>query len=84
MVTKNIFARVSFRYETIGFKFKGDPTSQTNIRDTDPEQDVNGARDNYFGGTATVGYPLRPRSLDGESGARAKAFVDGTLVGSPR
>jgi len=56
MVTKNIFARASFRYETIGFKFKGDPTSQTNIRDTDPEQDVSGARDNYFGGTATVGY----------------------------
>ncbi|HEY5922604.1 MAG TPA: hypothetical protein VIV11_13075 [Kofleriaceae bacterium] len=56
MVTKNIFARASIRYETIGFKFKGDPTSQSNIRDTDPEQDVSGARDTYFGGTATVGY----------------------------
>ncbi len=54
--TKNIFARASFRYETIGFKFKGDPTSQTNIRDTDPEQDVTGAKDTYIGGTATVGY----------------------------
>jgi hypothetical protein len=56
MVTKNIFARVSLRYESIGFKFKGDPTSQTNIRDTDPEQDVSGAKDTYMGGTATVGY----------------------------
>jgi hypothetical protein len=56
MVTKNIFARVSLRYESIGFKFKGDPTSQTNIRDTDPEQDVTGAKDTYMGGTATVGY----------------------------
>jgi hypothetical protein len=56
MVTKNIFARVSLRYETISFKFKGDPTSQTNIRDTDPEQDVTGAKDTYMGGTATVGY----------------------------
>ncbi|HEY5950553.1 MAG TPA: hypothetical protein VIV40_33910 [Kofleriaceae bacterium] len=56
MVTKNIFARVSLRYEAIGFKFKGDPTSQTNIRDTDPEQDVSGAKDTYMGGTATVGY----------------------------
>jgi len=56
MVKKNIFARVSFRYETIGFTFKGDPTSQTNIRDTDADQDVTGARDTYFGGTATVGY----------------------------
>jgi hypothetical protein len=56
MVTKNIFARVSLRYESIAFKFKGDPTSQTNIRDTDPEQDVTGAKDTYMGGTATVGY----------------------------
>lgn len=56
MITKNIFARASFRYETIGFSFKGDPTSQTNIRDTDPEQDVTGAKDTYMGGTATVGY----------------------------
>jgi hypothetical protein len=56
MVTKNIFARVSLRYETISFKFKGDPTSQTNIRDTDPEQDVTGAKDTYMGGAATVGY----------------------------
>lgn len=56
MVTKNIFARASVRYESISFKFKGDPTSQTNIRDTDPEQDVMGAKDTYFGGSVSVGY----------------------------
>lgn len=56
MVTKNIFARASVRYESISFKFKGDPTSQSNIRDTDPEQDVMGAKDTYLGGTVTVGY----------------------------
>jgi hypothetical protein len=56
MVTKNIFARASIRYQSIGFTFKGDPTSMTNTRDTDPDQDVTGAKDTYFGGTATVGY----------------------------
>ena len=55
-LTKNIFARVAFRYETIGFKFKGDPMSMTHMRDTDPEQDVTGATDTYLGGTATLGY----------------------------
>ena len=56
MVTKNIFARAGIRYQRIGFTFKGDPMSQTNTRDTDPEQDVTGAQDSYFGGAATVGY----------------------------
>jgi chemotaxis protein histidine kinase CheA len=56
MVTKNIFARASLRYEAISFKFKGDPTSQTNLRDADPEQDVMGAKDTYFGGMITAGY----------------------------
>jgi hypothetical protein len=56
MVTKNIFARASVRYETIGIKFKGDPTAQSNIRDADPEQDVSGATDTYFGGSVTIGY----------------------------
>lgn len=57
MVTKNIFARVTLRYETISFKFKGDPTSQTNIRDNDgTTQDVTGAKDVYFGGAVTAGY----------------------------
>jgi hypothetical protein len=56
MVTKNIFARASLRFESISFKFKGDPTSQTNLRDADPEQDVMGAKDTYFGGMITAGY----------------------------
>ncbi|HTL32776.1 MAG TPA: hypothetical protein VL326_06615 [Kofleriaceae bacterium] len=57
MLMKNVFVRASFRYETIGFKFKGtDPMAQTHTRDTDPDQDVQGARDSYLGGTATVGY----------------------------
>src|SRR5690606_32753010 len=56
MITPSIFARAALRYQTIGFKFTGDPTSQTNTRDSDPEQDVMGARDTYFGGTATVGW----------------------------
>jgi hypothetical protein len=57
MVKKNIFARASLRYQTFGFTFKGDPTSQSNIRDTDmTDKDVTGARDSYVGGTVTVGY----------------------------
>jgi hypothetical protein len=56
MLLKNVFVRGAFRYETIGFKFKGDPTSQTHTRDTDADQDVTGARDSYVGGTATIGY----------------------------
>ena len=55
LLTKNIFARASFKFETIGFKFKG-TGSQSTMRDTDMEQDVFGARDNYIGGTVTVGY----------------------------
>jgi len=54
-LTRNIFARASFRFETIGFKFKG-TGAMTTGRDTDPEQDVFGARDNYLGGAVTVGY----------------------------
>jgi hypothetical protein len=56
MITPNIFARAAMRYQKIGFTFKGDPMSMTNTRDTDPEQDVTGASDSYFGGLATVGY----------------------------
>jgi predicted porin len=56
MVKKNIFVRASIRYESIGIKFKGDPTSQSNMRDTDPDQDVTGAKDTYFGGAVTAGY----------------------------
>ena len=56
MVTKNLFARASVRFESISLKFKGDPTSQSNVRDGDPEQDVTGAKDTYFGGSVSVGY----------------------------
>jgi len=56
MITKAIFARASVRYQSISFSFKGDPMSQTHTRDTDPEQDVTGAKDVYFGGAVTVGY----------------------------
>jgi hypothetical protein len=52
----NIFARVGVRYQTISFSFKGDPTSMTNTRDTDPDQDVTGAKDVYFGGFTTIGF----------------------------
>jgi hypothetical protein len=55
-IKPNLFARAGIRYQKIGFTFKGDPMSQTNTRDTDPEQDVTGASDSYFGGVATVGY----------------------------
>ena len=55
LLTKNLFVRAAFRFETIGFKFKGTGTMTTG-RDTDPQQDVFGARDNYLGGAVTVGY----------------------------
>ena len=55
MFTKALFARAAFRFETIGLTFKGGENKTTN-RDGDPEQDVAGARDSYFGGLATVGY----------------------------
>jgi hypothetical protein len=55
-ITPRIFARAALRIETIGFTFKG-TGEQTNRRDGMPmSQDVFGARDTYFGGTATVGY----------------------------
>ncbi len=52
----NIFVRAGIRYQKIGMTFTGNPMSLTNTRDTDPEQDVTGATDSYFGGAATVGY----------------------------
>mgnify|MGYP006210288641 CR=1 FL=1 len=45
MLTPSIFARAAFRYQTIGFKFKGDPMSQTHTRDTDAEQTLRRAHD---------------------------------------
>ena len=55
LLTKNIFARASFRFESIGFKFKGSGAMTTG-RDTDMDQDVFGASDKYLGGAVTVGY----------------------------
>ena len=54
-LTKNLFARAAFKFETIGFKFKGAGMLSTG-RDADADQDVFGARDSYLGGAATVGY----------------------------
>ncbi|MEJ7599404.1 MAG: hypothetical protein WKG01_15970 [Kofleriaceae bacterium] len=55
MVTKALFARAAFRFETIGLTFKGGANKSSN-RDADEDQDVSGARDSYFGGLATIGY----------------------------
>lgn len=55
MLTKNLFVRAAFDFETIGFKFKGTGMMATG-RDTDPDQDVFGARDSYIGGAVTLGY----------------------------
>ncbi len=53
--TKNIYAHAAFRFETIAFSF---PASGmlSSMRDGDPEQDVFGARDSYYGGAVTAGY----------------------------
>jgi len=55
MLTKSLFARAAFKFETIGFKFRGG-AMKTNMRDADGAQDVYGARDSYLGGAVTVGY----------------------------
>jgi hypothetical protein len=48
--------RAAFRYETIGYTFKGTGMLSTG-RDGSPMGiDVPGARDSYIGGMATVGY----------------------------
>ena len=55
-LTKNLFIRALAKFETISLSFKGDPASLANTRDSDPMQDVQGAKDTYFGGMATIGY----------------------------
>jgi hypothetical protein len=47
MLTKTIFARGEIRVETLGYSFKGEGENSTG---------VSGARDTYFGGTASAGY----------------------------
>jgi hypothetical protein len=51
-----MFARAAFRYETIDYSFKGNGSLAINRDGVGTTQDVNGARDTYFGGLATVGY----------------------------
>jgi hypothetical protein len=55
LVTKSLFVRAALRFETIGYTFKGG-AAKTNMRDSDPEQDVFGARDSYYGGAISLGY----------------------------
>jgi hypothetical protein len=55
-LTKALFVRVLARFETVNLTFKGDPASLANTRDGDPDQDVKGAKDLYYGGTASIGY----------------------------
>jgi hypothetical protein len=55
-LTKNLFIRALARFETVNLSFKGDPASLANTRDGDPDQDVKGAKDLYYGGVATIGY----------------------------
>jgi hypothetical protein len=54
MITSKIFARAAFKLMTLGYKFKG--TGDLIDRNGDGEADVFGARDSFFGMTATLGY----------------------------
>ena len=56
LLTKNIFVRAAFKFETIGFKFRGGAMKTNTKYDADGAQDVFGARDSYLGGAVTVGY----------------------------
>jgi hypothetical protein len=53
---RGLFARAAFRYETIGYTFKGNGLMSVNRDNVASTQDVMGARDNYIGGLASVGY----------------------------
>ena len=55
LATKNVFIRAAFRFNTIGYTFKGDGMMAT-MRDGNADQDVFGARDTYIGGAVTAGY----------------------------
>jgi opacity protein-like surface antigen len=56
MITRNLFARAAFRYETIGYTFTGTGMLSTGRDGTQMGIDVPGARDSYIGGMATLGY----------------------------
>src|SRR6185503_18113238 len=53
---RGLFARAAFRYETIGYTFKGNGLMTVNRDRNASTQDVMGARDSYLGGLASVGY----------------------------
>jgi hypothetical protein len=53
---RGLFARAALRYETIGYTFKGNGLMTSTRDGVASTQDVTGARDNYVGGLATVGY----------------------------
>ena len=53
---RGLFARAAFRYETIGYTFKGNGLMAVNRDNVASTQDVMGARDSYLGGLASVGY----------------------------
>ncbi|MEO8844483.1 MAG: hypothetical protein ABI591_21020, partial [Kofleriaceae bacterium] len=56
-LTKALFVRALARFETINLAFKGDPASLANTRDGDnTTQDVQGAKDLYYGASVTLGY----------------------------
>jgi len=55
-LTKSLFIRALAKFEQVSLSFKGDAASLANTRDSDPMQDVHGAKDVYFGGMATIGY----------------------------
>jgi hypothetical protein len=57
VLTKNLFLRALARFETVNLTFKGDAASLSNTRDGDgTTQDVQGAKDLYYGAIATIGY----------------------------
>jgi len=57
LITRNIFARAAFRFESVNHSFQGNGLL-SNSRDGNAAttDDVSAARDNYIGGIATVGY----------------------------
>jgi hypothetical protein len=55
-LTKAFFARALFHFEEISMTFKGDMNSLANTRDNmQMTQDVNGAKDYYYGGSVQIG-----------------------------
>lgn len=55
-LTRTIFVRILGRLQRFSLSFKGDANSLATSRDNDPQQDVQGATDQYYGGAATLGF----------------------------